>query len=166
MLRKFPTSSCRHGYKSHKFKTWNTISSENTIDLKSRRDPGYKAAYSHSSSKLIINPYYWGEVRVVIFSSNLIVRVVDFQGKKNQNVIFYVSKKTAWIAWQIFLLSNKLFLATWLPGWCRNINSDYQDKLARSHVLCLNFDDPARMSADWILQRAHGTVVSDLTKQN
>ena len=54
MLRKFPTSSGRRGYKSHKFKTWNTIFSENTIDLKSRKDPGYKVAYSHSSRKLFI----------------------------------------------------------------------------------------------------------------
>ena len=85
MLRKFPTSSCRRGYKSHKF--------QNTIDLKCRKDPGFKAAYSHCSRKLIINPFYWGEVRVVILSSNLLVRGFDFQLNKESKCNFLCFKE-------------------------------------------------------------------------
>ena len=88
MLHKFPTSSGRCSYKSHKFKTWNTISSENTIDLKSRKDPGYKIAYSHNSRKLIINPFYWRKVWVENLSSNSLLRGVDFQTKKESKCIF------------------------------------------------------------------------------
>ena len=61
---------------------------ENTIDLKRRKDTDLKAAYSHSSTILIIDPFYLEKVRVVFFSSNLLSRGVDFQPKKESKCNF------------------------------------------------------------------------------
>ena len=77
MLRKFPTSSGRRSYKSHKFKTWNTISSENTIDKKLRKI---------LVTKLPIPIPVW----------NLLITLlgeVNFQPKKNQNNFLHIKEK-------------------------------------------------------------------------